>query len=128
METGTINFSLSNLIQILLTALCAAGLEMGLHYYFHPSIRQPPGKLRSYVLGSLAWVGPLMVLFALNGGWFYGLAAVIVLTAAGLVTWLANEHDYRVEITRIAEDESQQRQLLEGQANDKNERFPRSTP
>jgi hypothetical protein len=102
-------------IEIILAALCAAGLEVGLHYYFHPKLGRSLEKLPSYVAGSLAWVLPMLTVFALWNGWFYVLAALSILAVAGASTWLVNLHDRNVDLAMIAKDEQEQRALLERQ-------------
>ena len=39
--------------------LLAALAEIAGHYYFHPNIRRPLGKIGAYTYGSLAWAFPL---------------------------------------------------------------------
>jgi|SRR3990172_8038047 len=92
------------LVTIAICALLAAASELALHYYFHPGLRRELGRLACYVYGSLAWVIPLLFVFAALGDYGYIPATLALLGAAGAATWWANHRDQDEETRGRAED------------------------
>ncbi len=94
-------------------ALVAALAEFGLHYFFHPYQGRNLSKIPAYVLGTLAWVLPLLGLLALRREAFPIVAIVAILIPAGTVVWLTNHYDHDRETEERAESESKIREACE---------------
>jgi hypothetical protein len=90
---ATITIPLSTLVLIAAAMLLAALAEIAGHYYFHPHLRHPLGKLAAYTYGSLAWTIPLFIVFILHDDWVYIPVTLLILGSAGLATWWANHKD-----------------------------------